>query len=150
MKGKLTVYQIELMKYLLAGSPAGSGAIDFDELLGLLSWAPTKAAAHFSLRALTRRGLIQKLPNLATRRGRQRVCLELTELGKQALDPRLTPSQEKSPSPEKSLLTPGVPFLEEADLAFSGLTPPGQGFLTPGVPSLEDEDFQPEEFIVEP
>lgn len=89
MKGKLTKYQTELMKHLEKGSPAGEGAIDFDELLDALSWTPTKAAAHFSIRALTRRGLIRKRADLALRRGRLRVCFELTQDGREALDPRL-------------------------------------------------------------
>jgi hypothetical protein len=103
MKGKLTKYQTELMQHLWAGSPAGVGAIDFDELLGQLRWKPTKAAAHFSLRAPICRELICKQEARAPRRGGPHLCSELTDPGRQTLDPGLTPA----PSPKK-LFTPGV------------------------------------------
>ena len=63
MTDKLTPYQEELLALVAAGSPSAGPAepIDFDELLERLSWQPTKAAAHFSIRALTRRELLAKL-----------------------------------------------------------------------------------------
>lgn len=98
MDGRLTRYQLEMLQLIQKGNPdrEEGGCIDFDQLLDRLSWEPTKASCHFSIRALVRRGLIQKTPELLLRRGRQRVGFVLTQAGRLALDPR--DSVSSSPS----------------------------------------------------
>lgn len=90
MTDRLTKYQLEFLQEVEKGSPEGElpGPVDFDQLLERLSWKPTKASAHFSVRALIKRGLIKKTEELMLRRGRQRVGFELTPAGHQVLDPR--------------------------------------------------------------
>lgn len=102
--GRLTVYQAELLETVGKGDPVGQPGdpIDFDQLLDSLSWNPTKASAHFSIRALVRRNLLLKLPELRLRRGRMRVCFQLTDAGKAALDPRL---ELNNPLPGDSALS---------------------------------------------
>lgn len=84
MKG-LTKRQIELLLHVKRGG--SDGLLDFDQLLDLLSWVPSKESAQFTIRPLVRRGFLEKA-GLQLRRGRKRVCYQLTEVGEQALDPR--------------------------------------------------------------
>jgi DNA-binding PadR family transcriptional regulator len=94
---RLTPYQLELLETVRAGNldKEEGGPIDFDQLIETLSWKPTKAAAHFSIRALVKRGLLVKTGELMLRRGRQRVGFELTQNGRAALDPREAFVEEK-------------------------------------------------------
>lgn len=85
MKG-LTKRQFELLQHVKEGGK--DGLLDFDQLLDLLSWAPSKESAQFTIRALIGKGLLLKAGDLQLRRGRKRVCYELTEEGRKALDPR--------------------------------------------------------------
>lgn len=89
-EGHLTKYQLELLM-LIQKAAEDEELIDFDQLLEQLSWQPTKASCHFSIRALTRRKLIEKTPTLLLRRGRQRVAFKLTLAAEMLLDPRLQP-----------------------------------------------------------
>lgn len=91
MKG-LTARQLELLQSVKAGSP--DGIIDFDQLLASLSWRPTKESAQFVIRALVRKGFLQKCePEF--RRGRMRVRYILTAEGEVLLDPRLAKGDMK-------------------------------------------------------
>lgn len=85
MRG-LTKNQLELLTHVKKGG--ADGLLDFDQLLDLLSWTPTKAAAQFTIRALIAKGLLEKLPTLELRRSRKRICYQLTEEGKKVFDPR--------------------------------------------------------------
>ena len=105
---KLTAYQVELLTLVKAGSPVHAGEpLDFDELLEALSWKPTKAAAHFSIRALVKRDLLAKTNTLLLRRGRKRVGFQLTAKGMQVFDPRepLKPEEVLAVEEDQSLLT---------------------------------------------
>ena len=85
MKG-VTRNQVEILTYVKQGGPDGS--IDFDQLLDLLSWMPTKESAQFTIRSLVRKGYLLKEPELVPRRGRKRVCYRLSREGSLLLDPR--------------------------------------------------------------
>lgn len=105
MKG-VTHYQLEILKHVQKGGP--DGALDFDQLLELLSWRPTKESAQFTIRAVVKKALMLK-GDLELRRGRKRVLYQITPAGLEALDPRLGFS-EPAPAPEEKpmLPTPGV------------------------------------------
>lgn len=81
----LTANQLELLMHVGAGGP--DGPLDFDQLLALLSWKPTKESAQFPIRSLVKRGLLEK-GELSYRRGRRRVMYHLTAEGRLVLDPR--------------------------------------------------------------
>lgn len=87
MKG-ITRLQIELLDHVCKGGP--NGDLDFDQLLDLLSWTPSKESAQFTIRSVVGKGLLFKLPDLQLRRGRKRVCYRLTREGECLLDPRKT------------------------------------------------------------
>lgn len=115
MKG-LTKRQVELLLHVKKGG--ADDLLDFDQLLDLLSWVPSKESAQFTIRPLVRRGLLSKA-ELQLRRGRKRVCYQLTEAGKLALDPRgPLPVVMKEVSDESleagAFPVPGVP--EDFDL----------------------------------
>lgn len=114
---KLTKYQLELLGHLKAARALPDGVLDFDELLDRLSWAPTKEAAQFSIRALARRGLVAKAAALMLRRGRRRVVFRITDEGLHLLDPRDVPPQNESgPLADLELPAPGVVLeVEEAE-----------------------------------
>lgn len=95
MKG-LTKYQLELLKHLKAFEDAGA-LTDFDQHLEKLSWTPSKDSAQFVVRAVVRKGLLEKA-GIQTRRGRNRVCYRLTEKGNQVFDPR--PALKPEPGAE--------------------------------------------------
>ena len=60
--------------------------VDLDELIESLEPSPTKEAMQFVIRALIKKGFIEKLePEL--RRKRKRICYKLTEEGLISLDP---------------------------------------------------------------
>lgn len=85
---KLTKNQYEFLRLVKAGNPDGEGSVDLDQLLEKLSWKPSKAAVHFSIRALSKRDLLEKEPELVLRRGRLRVVFRLLPEGEAFLDPR--------------------------------------------------------------
>ena len=89
-KRQLTANQKELLKVVYAGNRDDNGAteIDLDQLIESLSWQPTKQAIHFSIRALTRRGLLEKNPERVLRRERKRVTFRVTQQALTFLDPR--------------------------------------------------------------
>lgn len=49
----------EIMKVIIRGNPDGTW-LDLDQLLERLTYKPSKASIHFSIRALVSRGLIEK------------------------------------------------------------------------------------------
>jgi hypothetical protein len=100
----LTTYQVEILRHLQGADEAEP--LDFDQLLGALSWAPSKESAQFSLRALTAKGLIAKSELLRLRRGRKRVCYLLTKEGAIALDPRLAAPASPPTVPEIATAKP--------------------------------------------
>jgi hypothetical protein len=62
--------------------------VDLDELIESLNPSPTKEAMQFVIRALIKKGFIEKKePEL--RRKRKRVCFNLTKEGMFALDPTI-------------------------------------------------------------
>lgn len=97
MKG-VTPYQLEMLQ-AVGGAPEGA-PIDFDSLLEKLSWKPKKESAQFTIRACITKGLMVKT-DLQLRRGRLRVCYELTEDGKRVLDPRPSVSADRSEMTEE-------------------------------------------------
>ena len=86
MKG-VTAYQLELLTTLRAIQSAAGALADMDQLLERLSWTPSKESLQFSIRALIAKGLIEKA-GIETRRGRNRICYQMTVDGKAVLDPR--------------------------------------------------------------
>jgi hypothetical protein len=85
MKG-ITPYQLEILQHVAAADVAEP--IDFDTLLAKLSWQPKKESAQFPIRACVTKGFLRKT-ELKLRRGRLRVCYEVTHEGLRVLDPRL-------------------------------------------------------------
>lgn len=82
--------------------------VDLDELIESLEPSPTKEAMQFVIRALIKKGFIEKTePEL--RRKRTRVCFKLTEKGLFSLDPTLRTVSEKGFNEEDS----GTSFDEE-------------------------------------
>jgi DNA-binding MarR family transcriptional regulator len=75
----LTTKQLELLTVIGKRNPDGA-AIDLDQLIERLSYAPSKQSIQFSIRALIAHHLIQKdAPE--KRRGRTRTLISLTEQG---------------------------------------------------------------------
>lgn len=81
----LTVKQIELLRIISAGNPDGS-PVDLDEILERASYKPTKESLQFSIRALIGHALIEK-KGTEKRRGRRRVLISATDLGKHFATP---------------------------------------------------------------
>lgn len=100
MKG-VTPYQTELLTRLLDIETKSGKLADFDQLLSQLSWTPSKESAQFTIRAVIQKGFMEKKP-IETRRGRNRVCYQITHSGKLILDPRH--------------LIPGVPEIHDLDV----------------------------------
>ena len=98
---KLTRYQTELLQLVQTGvqQEGVREDIDFDQLIDTLSWKPTKASAHFSIRALVKRRLLKKNEGFTLRRGRQRVTFSLTGEGQAILDPRKPLEEATHPLP---------------------------------------------------
>lgn len=99
----LSGYQLELIQLMAALQKENRCLPDFDQLITRLSWTPTKAAAQFTIRALIKKGLIEKF-GLSHRRARIRICYRLTDVGQQVLDPRF-----KAPEKAVNGLLPGAP-----------------------------------------
>ena len=75
----LTVKQIALMKTIGQKNEDGT-ALDLDQIIERLSYTTTKASLQFSLRALIKHGLIEKLGK-EVRRGRAHQLIGVTEAG---------------------------------------------------------------------
>lgn len=102
MKG-LTSYQLEILQIVKKG--VEDGLVDFDQLLNKLSWGPSKESAQFTIRAVCTKGFLKKAEVLQLRRGRKRVCYQLTAEGEAYMDPR---KPSKLPPDEEVGLFPGV------------------------------------------
>ena len=107
MKG-ITKYQLEILNKVRDVERDTGRLADFDQVLESLSWAPTKDAAQFTIRAVIAKGFIEKAP-LEQRRGRKRVCYQMTKSGKLVLDPRGVPPGEA----KVSIFVPGI---DDSDL----------------------------------
>lgn len=105
MKG-ITHHQIEALRLIAAADDP----IDLDQLLPKLSWAPSKEAAQFTIRALVTKGMVEKLP-LKLRRGRLRVSYQMTPKGSLVFDPR-GPVASNLEAPEGEI--PSLPGLSAA------------------------------------
>lgn len=97
MRG-MTKYQIEVLQKISAGGP--DGHLDFDQLLPLLHWSPSKDSMQFTIRAMCAKGLVEKRPQ-ELRRGRKRVVYAVTPEGALALDPRALAGPEAAPAPAR-------------------------------------------------
>jgi len=112
MKG-VTPYQFEILQHVAAGGD--DGPLDFDQLLDLLSWMPSKASSQFTIRAVMKKGLLTK-GDLTFRRGRRRVLYTLTPEGRLALDPRGASAPEVEDSlPGELSSVPGHEWVEEME-----------------------------------
>ena len=93
---KLTKKQRQIMEVIIKGNrcdePANFSWVDMDQLLERLPYDTTKDSMHFSIRALVKRGLVEKGPT-ELRRGRKRRTFVPTSL---ALD-SLTASPKAEP-----------------------------------------------------
>lgn len=79
-KTNLSEKQLELMRVIIAGNGESAPA-DLDEITERVSYAPTKQAIQFSIRALLKHGLIEKL-GTEKRRGRMRQVIQATSEAK--------------------------------------------------------------------
>lgn len=80
---RITAKQMEILRLIRRGNPDES-FIDLDQLLERLSYRPSKASMQFSIRALIKRGLIEK-KDLEVRRGAKRITFCLTPKGYRAI-----------------------------------------------------------------
>lgn len=62
----------EVVRVIMRGNPDGSW-VDLDQLLERLSYKPSKQSMQFTLRALIKRGLIEKKPEELRREAYRRV-----------------------------------------------------------------------------
>lgn len=76
----LTSKQLEIVRIVATGNPDGSNT-DLDEILERASYKPTKQAIQFTIRSLIQHELIEKVGS-EKRRGRSRVVIQATPLGK--------------------------------------------------------------------
>lgn len=84
--GHLTLKQVNILETIMKGDGSG-GFIDLDQLLERISYETTKQSMQFSIRALIRRGLVEKKPR-ELRRGRKRVVYSLTPQAMSRFDSR--------------------------------------------------------------
>lgn len=82
----LTTKQIQIMTIVCRGNTDHSEQwCDLDQVLerlkSMFNWATTKQSLQFSIRALIKQGMIEKA-GTERRRGRRRIILAPTELGK--------------------------------------------------------------------
>jgi DNA-binding MarR family transcriptional regulator len=75
----LTVKQIELLHVIAAANPDGT-ACDLDQIIERINYETTKASIQFSIRALIKHGLIEKVGS-EKRRGRRHVLIGITSEG---------------------------------------------------------------------
>lgn len=101
----LTGKQLLLLKVISAGNDDGTN-VDLDQLIERVEYETTKQSIQFSIRALIKHGLIEKT-GTDKRRGRQRVTLGMTELGKTYFTPTF-------PVPAHPIVEPELSFSEES------------------------------------
>ena len=75
----LTLKQLELMRVICKKNEDGSW-LDVDQIVERTAYKPTKQSLQFSIRALIKHGLIEKLAQ-ENRRNRQRTIIGPTEAG---------------------------------------------------------------------
>jgi DNA-binding MarR family transcriptional regulator len=80
---ELTSKQIHILTVILKKNPDGR-AVDLDQILSRLPYETTKDSLHFSLRALIKKGLIEK-GGFENRRGERRRIIQLSKLGESLL-----------------------------------------------------------------
>lgn len=80
----LTAKQCELLRVIGAGSDGAGDPVhcDLDQILERVRYCTTKESLQFSIRALIKHALIDKR-GVEKRRGRQRVLIGITALGRQ-------------------------------------------------------------------
>ncbi|MFT4064286.1 winged helix DNA-binding protein [Paraburkholderia sp.] len=99
----LTTKQLELLRVIAAANSDGS-ACDLDEIIERINYETTKASIQFSIRALIKHGLIEKVGK-EKRRDRQRVLIGITSEGKGYVSiPRSSPGPAFVVSEEEALL----------------------------------------------
>lgn len=133
----VTDKQLQILKIVSTGNgkdPA-TGAfipVDLDQLIDGLAYKPTKASIQFSIRALIKRGLIEKGATHEKRRGRQRVLILATPLGHNLV------TFNTNPGFVGAAVAP-MPELREAESSVSGGDPFGAaGSLEPQLPSSDE------------
>ncbi len=80
----LTSKQLNVLGVIVNGNGTQNGVFipcDLDQIIERVEYKPTKAAIHFSIRNLIRKGLIEKV-STELRRDRRRVIIAPTELGR--------------------------------------------------------------------
>lgn len=82
----LTEKQYEILRIIIKG--VEGDYVDLDQLLESLSYKTTKESMQFSIRALIKRRLIEKLP-MECRRKRARVRYRITNEGRRMMNPLL-------------------------------------------------------------
>lgn len=100
-KAHLTAKQAELLTVIAKGN--GEEPADLDEILERIRYETTKASLQFSIRALIKHGFIEKA-GTEKRRGRQRVVIKATELGRQMVQVGAASSQSIIETDEDSLI----------------------------------------------
>jgi DNA-binding MarR family transcriptional regulator len=97
----LTQKQLELMRVVIEANADGSPT-DLDEILERVSYKPTKQSIQFTIRSLIAHGLIEKVGS-ENRRGRRRVLIRPTDLGRHFAGPRRAFSLVSSETEEEVL-----------------------------------------------
>lgn len=82
---RLTEKQIQILSVIHQHRVFQEEDIDMDQLLTELPYQTSKESMQFSLRALIKKGFIEKNDQWAVRRGRARRTYSLTEFGKTML-----------------------------------------------------------------
>jgi hypothetical protein len=101
----LTTKQLELLRVIGAGNADGQPC-DMDEIVDFVRYETTKASLQFSIRALIKHGLIEKLP-LVFRRGARRRPIGLTAAGRAYAAPAMVGSADHE--------DPGVVILDDIE-----------------------------------
>ena len=103
----LTVKQHQIMQVIFEANPVPDrGPVDLDQLLERVPYQTTKASMQFSLRALIKKGLIEKTGS-ENRRGRRRTLIKVTAAGGDLFSAGSSPQIE---APEGFSLTPEGSF----------------------------------------
>lgn len=84
---RMTTKQIKLIQCLIQANPDGT-PLDMDQLIDNLEkdhhWETSKPSLQFSLRALIKEGVVEKI-GMQKRRGRRRVLIQATDLGRRMM-----------------------------------------------------------------
>lgn len=118
----LTHKQLMLLRVVVAGNGSDPVThvfepVDLDQLIERLDYEPTKQSIQFSIRALIRRGLIERGARVS-RRGRRRVTIVPTTLGRQVITLDID-------RPVFAGDTPFIPGISDAENPASGANPFG-------------------------